>query len=496
MIFFILQRPYIFFTISITMPKINLEDILSHIVEPLNQILNGEEPNHPLDSAYSRTQVERSKYNEDMSFVFDDYENSVVGYRELYYTPDTAAMFSKALTRLYIELLTNPGDRMYTDSKAYIEGDVLRLNRQKAVDNLRKWLREESHFEYLFEKIDVSTLISRMVEVEVYTGISSHPAASNFRHVFITAALRGYKFDWENLYTFAREEVRCPPQNYIKQKVEYCCVVLAVSMVMRSQPFKDKKTALLHQLLKDDTWVVLYYLYSIISGHVLDSEYLNLKQVIDNFVNTWRKHYAHLLLSCINFRDGKCSNPQVQKYLTERKSKVEAAVKQENQKNYLDELFNVIMPRAEEVSYDNDTFDLTSAERTLKLREAQQHNKALLEKLNALKFENTQLRAIHDMAKEATAEGVRIESIREMFQNINDYDKAKQMFMEIDYYLKKDPTWKNHYDELRTIIEKKDNSNRVSQNVTVNGDYIVNKQVANEVNGVGKNSVGINFIKE
>lgn len=210
-------------------------------------------------------------------------------------------------------------------------------------------------------------------------------------------------------------------------------MVLAVSMVMRSQLLEDKKTELLKLLLKDDTWVVLYYLYSIISGHVLDSYVQNLKSVIDVFVSSRRKHYAHLLLSCINFRDGKCSDPKLQQLLNERKRKVEAAVKCENQKNDLDELFYVIMPRAEEVSYDNDTFDLTSAERTLKLREAQQHNKALLEKLNALKFENTQLRAIHDMAKEATAEGVRIESIREMFQNINDYDKAKQMFMEIEY---------------------------------------------------------------
>ena len=444
---------------------IKLENIVSHVVEPLNQILNGEEPNHPLRSAYSRTQVERSTYNEDESYVFDDYKNSVVGYREHYYTPDNAAIFSKALTRLYIELLTNPVDRMYTDTKAYLEGDVLRINREEAVKNLREWLREENHFEYLFEKIDVSTLIGSMVEVEVYTGISSRPAASNFRHVFITAALRGYNFDWENLYTFAREEVRCPPQNYIKQKVEYCCVVLAVSMVKRSQLFKDKKTELLKLLLKDETWVVLYYLYSIISGHVLDSNFSNLKSVIDNFLNTWRKHYAHLLLSCINFRSGKCSDTELQQLLNERKSKVEDAVKCENQKNDLDELFNVIMPRAEEVYYDNDTFDLTSAERTLKLREAQQYNKALLEKLNALKFENTQLRAIRDMAKEATAEGLRIESIREMFLGIKDYEKAKQMLMEIDYYLRKDTTWKKHYDEFRSIIEEKKNSNFNVKNV-------------------------------
>lgn len=474
---------------------IKLEDIISHVVEPLNQILNGEEPNHPLFSAYSRAQVERSKYNDAESYIFDYYENSVVGYRDLYCnTPDNAAMFSEALTGLYIELLTHPVDRMYTDTKAYSEGDVLRINREEAVKNLRNWFDAESHFEYLFEKIDVSTLIGRMVEVELYTtDNSSKTAASYFHHVFITAALRGYNFDWKKLYTYALEEVRCPPKNCIKPKVEYCCVVLAVSMVMRSQLLKEKKTELLKLLLKKETWDVLYYLYSIISGHVLDSYVQNLKSVIDTFVSSRRKHYAHLLLSCINFKSGKCSDPELQQLLTERKSKVEAAVKRENQKNDLDELFYVIMPRAEEVSYDNDTFDLTSAERTLKLREAQQHNKALLKKLNALKFENTQLRAIHDMAKEAT-EGLRIESIREMFLGIKDYDKAKQMLMEIDYYLKKDATWSKHYDEFRTIIEKKDNSNRVSQNVIVNGDYIVNKQVANEVNGVGKNSTGIKVI--
>lgn len=33
------------------------------------------------------------------------------------------------------------------------------------------------------------------------------------------------------------------------------------------------------------------------------------------------------------------------------------------------------------------------------------------------------------------------------------------------------------------------------ENVTVNGDYVVNKQVANEVNGVGENGVGIKVIK-
>lgn len=100
------------------------------------------------------------------------------------------------------------------------------------------------------------------------------------------------------------------------------------------------------------------------------------------------------------------------------------------------------------------------------------------------------------MAKKAVPEGVCIEAFREMFLGIKDYEKAKQLFMEINYYLSKDPTWIKYKDEIRSIIEEKKNSNRAPQNVTVNGDLVYTKNVENEVNGVGgKNSVGIKFRK-
>lgn len=69
-----------------------------------------------------------------------------------------------------------------------------------------------------------------------------------------------------------------------------------------------------------------------------------------------------------------------------------------------------------------ETYYLAYAEQTRKLGEAQQRNKDLLKKLNALKFENTQLRAIRDAANGVTTSGVRIEAIRDMFHgNTNIY---------------------------------------------------------------------------
>lgn len=136
-------------------------------------------------------------------------------------------------------------------------------------------------------------------------------------------------------------------------------------------------------------------------------------------------------------------------------------------------------------------FKLTLAERTHQLEEARQRNKSLMQGINALNSAIRMLRRELNMAKE----GVCIELFREMFLGFEDYEKAKQRFMEINYYFGTDPTWIKYKDEFRSIIEEKRNSNRAPQNVTVNGDYVVNKQVANEANGVGKNSTGIKVIK-
>lgn len=141
-------------------------------------------------------------------------------------------------------------------------------------------------------------------------------------------------------------------------------------------------------------------------------------------------------------------------------------------------------------------FNLTLAERTHQLEEAQQRNKSLMQGINALNSAIKRLRRELNMAKKAVPEGVCIEAFREMFLGIKDYEKAKQLFMEINYYLSKDPTWIKYKDEIRSIIEEKKNSNRAPQNVTVNGDLVYTKNVENEVNGVGgKNSVGIKFRK-
>lgn len=139
-------------------------------------------------------------------------------------------------------------------------------------------------------------------------------------------------------------------------------------------------------------------------------------------------------------------------------------------------------------------FKLTLAERTHQLEEAQQRNKSLMLEINVLNRAIRRLRRELNMAKEATDEGVCIELFREMFLGFEDYEKAKQRFMEINYYFGTDPTWIKYKDEFRSIIEEKKNSNRAPQNVTVNGDYVVSKQVANEANGVGKNSTGIKVI--
>ena len=76
------------------------------------------------------------------------------------------------------------------------------------------------------------------------------------------------------------------------------------------------------------------------------------------------------------------------------------------------------------------------------------------------------------------------------------------MFMQMDYFIHKDEAWKENYDKLRDIVESKrvnmlDVLTKAAENksgngkVYVNGDYVMEKHVSHEVNGVASGGVGV-----
>ena len=472
-------------------------EIHDQIVSPLNIALDGKIPPiwpRATNPFWIKEWYEKKGLQSKIAERFFDPTASVDHFVRYYRTTGHAEEVAKALTPFYIESYTNTEFRRYRPSpSSNSEEDLWRC---AANDSIRYLFKEEKCFDIFFKKIGIIELIEGCVGLEK-RGIG---VKSDFLHCFIEAILCGCSFDWDCLYKKAHGEIAYAPTNYIKAKLEYCCIVLAIVMIMRNKCLgEEERGRLLGQLKNGDCWSELFPLYSILTQRVLGSNLNNLNAVVGNYIASHKK-YAHLMISCLNFMNGRFK-PNLQRKLDGQMAKLNVAMKTE-QNDDMDELFSVVFPKSKIIGYSCDSPQLTSGERMRQLAEAKKYNEELVKQLNSLTIENQQLRALSRMAEDAANKGISIEALCDMFNGISDYETCRQMFMQMDYFIHKDEAWKENYDKLRDIVESKrvnmlDVLTKAAENksgngkVYVNGDYVMEKHVGHEVNGVASGGVGV-----
>lgn len=413
----------------------------------------------------------------------------------------SAEILSKCLTPLYVDFFTNleffkdrsEGLYMGRDEKIQKEEDLWTCYGSACLVSI---LKKEEYFEDLFDEIDLISLLERCLEAEN----NGFEVKDIFKHCVVEAVLHDYPFDWDDLYKKVKTEIKCAPSNCTKAKMEYCCIVIAVVMIMRNKNISQiKQKLLIKQLESYSLSSMLFSFYSVITKRVLGSRFPNINAVVAHFV-TQHTQYAHLMISCLNFMQGRFE-PNMQRKLDGQMAKLKDAMKTE-QNDDMDELFIILFPQSEIVDYSCDSPQLTSGERMRQLAEAKKYNEELVKQLNSLTIENQQLRALSRMAEDAVNKGISIEALCDMFNGISDYETCRQMFMQMDYFIHKDEAWKENYDKLRDIVESKrvnmlDVLTKAAENksgngkVYVNGDYVMEKHVGHEVNGVASGGVGV-----
>lgn len=473
------------------------------IIDPLETAIDGKKPAIRLnyyDDSIRRWYETRGIAYEPQLYMgqgVETVENNVESLRK----SGSAEILSKCLTPLYVEFFTNleffkdRSEGLYFghDDKIQKEEDLWTCYGSACLVSI---LKKEEYFEDLFDEFDLISLLERCVEAEN----NGFEVKDIFKHCVVEAVLHDYPFDWDDLYKKVKTEIRCAPSNCTKAKMEYCCIVIAVVMIMRNKNISQRKQKqLIEQLESYSFSSMLFAFYSVITKRVLGSRFSNINAVVAHFV-TQHTQYAHLMISCLNFMQGRFE-PNMQRKLDGQMAKLKDAMKTE-QNDDMDELFSVVFPQSETVDYSCDSPRLTSGERERQLAEAKRENDALIARINSLTIENQELRALSEMAKQTASQDVSIEALSEMFNEITEYETCKQMFMQVDYYLHKNKVWKAHYEELRDIVESKkvnmlDALTKAAENksdkgkVYVNGDYVMEKHVANEVNGVASGAVGI-----
>lgn len=466
-------------------------DIQNDIVVPIEKMLEGENTPEPLLLPtdvrwnYITWCEEHRLFYKAAKAKKEYYLSSVCGYVKYCRDHGDAEELARAMAPLYIEYLVHPSERMRKYSFENYTDDVSLLEkRMEATCCISRILSDELYVDVLLERVGIIRLIEGCAESE---RLGFH-VAEEFMHCLIEAAISGCHLNWSNLYNVVKAEISGAPANFVQAKLEYCCRVMAVIMVMRREGLDSKtRRCFLRQLNGNKVWPVLFSLYSVATQKVLGSRLQTVQAVIGNFLSNDRP-YTHLLVACINHMNGKFS-PQIQNKINSKRSKIEQALKTDQNED-LDELYTILFPKSEIVGYVNDTPHLTSYEKENMLNEARKRNEELAKALNDMKVELSALRPFREAAMKM-AEGVSFEDFQEMFKKIVNPEKAKQLFMELDFHLRRNEAWMKHRNELADLIEEKFDLDKQSRNRLADA-IEKNTQAPRTVNQFESGSVNVN----
>jgi len=432
------------------------------VFNPLDKMFDGEFPDSPMPYSINSIRMESLFDNEFLASGQAEnveYTESVEEIVNYFRGNEYADVVSKVLMPLYRELLFEPSKRMlppYSFTN-YKENPRKHL-RYWTTNALRDILSDEKCLKNLFDGI------SLIQSVELCLAVPKEYFDQNilFLKSLVVAIEDGYSTDWESLYSTIKPELTKIPKNYKKEKLEYCCMLMAVIMIMRNTDITtDTRNKLLEQLCKKYEWDIIAYQYSILLGVVVRSDFKNPIQIVRLFSDT-KKNYAHLLLACVNCRPSVVKAPQGQ-YLKQLKydeayAKLQEASKTDQEGN-LDELFHVIFPDAICEDYSNDTLRITTAEIQKRIDEQQQRIHDLTELINNQNSELSELRFFRDTAQQMIngygRDAISIEDLKNAIDSINDAEKAEEFFKQLDFILIENEIWSTHRLEIYRVVKHK-----------------------------------------
>lgn len=439
-------------------------NIQEYVVEPLNRMLDGELSEVSLDYKVSISYMDWLR-KQDRWYEVEEAQRvnlyTVRGMVDFCRECGYAEELAMALTPLYLELLTAPSGRMcFEDAE-----NVALKRRQEATDRLQQIMGKEEHFEQLFAHLDPIRLLECCVEVEERNlDVVRRKQGKDYHwrlylRALAYAALNGVSIDWDALYERVKPELVNRPANCIMTKVEYCCLTIAVVMIMRDERLnRDGREQLLRQVAEANVWYyALFDFYSVLTGIPLRTGYPNVIQIVNRFINSKdRMPYVHLLKDCLRYNPKLLEAPEGDTKKREKRKKTEDKLQKtlRDPSNELDALFSVLFPKVQMAEYSRDTPRLTTDEINRKLRQQQEHNEALAKQINEMQVEISTLRAFREAA-EQYGDSVSIADLREMLYRIDSPKKAQMLYMYLDFHLLENESWGKHRKELKDVITEK-----------------------------------------
>ena len=311
--------------------------------------------------------------------------------------------------------------------------------------------------------------------------------APTFFFLLINSLLRrDYRTDWEKLYIDLREKLR-KSRNFGHFKTnELYCILMGITLIERSKLTRDKKDDL--ERLLQSHWPFIKYMYSVLIHFIVGMKVKNFAAVAKSvccksyepyihwFYKAFKENFDKICPEEVNDRhDGRSVRDQALVHMTT----MDKIIKSTDPSTKLDELFGIIFPVAIK--------NLLNQSRPKTYEELE----AAIDDLT-IRY-NKVLEQLAKAVKDLESEVITPEDLTEAFLRFPK-DIALSLFGSVSNVLAQNKTWQKYAPTIQEqILNKKEDPKSLTFNVQ--GDYVLDKKVDNQVNNVSAGGTGISTNK-
>ena len=338
--------------------------------------------------------------------------------------------------------------------------------------------REGNHAGSLFAGLDIIKAAENWAE-----RLAPDNHAPTFFFLLIKSLLkRDYKPDWEKLFIVLRDKlVKSRSYGHFKTNELYC-ILMGITLIERSNLTRDKKNEL--EELMHGNWQFIKYMYSVLIHYIVGMKVKNFAAVAKSVCCKSYEPYIHWFYKAFNENfdkicpeeendrhGGRSVRDQAMVYI----NKMEEIIKKTNPSTELDELFDILFP----IVFEN----LFNQSRPKTYEELE----AAIDDLT-IRYNNV-LEQLAKAVKDVESEAITPEDLTEAFLRFP-RDMALTLFGSVSNLLTQNKTWQKYAPTIQEqILNKKEEPKSLT--VNVQGDYVVEKKVENEVKYVSAGGTGI-----
>ena len=275
-------------------------------------------------------------------------------------------------------------------------------------------------------------------------------------------------------------------------RMENYCFLMGILMI--AEHSEDEVDVRIDEYRKN--WRHFSWMYGMVIGRVIGSRLHNFTAVVNQVGQSPRDRYLHLYLPLVeNNIDTIClytdDDRERLKNAIEKMRGRESLVQQSTE---LDDLYGILFPKYFKDAMSSQRPAATIAELRKELAEREERINNLESSINSLKdqFKET----VSELTDAVTAVEKDIftpNNLKDAFLRF-DSNMAHMLFGSVATLLTNNPTWQKYAPQIQqAIIEKQEMEKK--RDVYIE-EYVVNKHVENEVNGVAPGAIGIKINKD